>query len=31
MVRMSLKDNQAKARRIDPSKFTLDTVWGGKS
>ena len=26
MVRMSLKDNQAKARRIDPSKFTLDTV-----
>ena len=27
---MGLKDNQTKARRIDPNKFTLGTVQGGK-
>ena len=30
-IRRGLKDNQAKARRIDPSKFTLGLVQGGKS
>ena len=28
--RMGLKDNQTKARRIDPNKFTFGTVRGGK-
>ena len=28
--RMGLKDNQTKARRIDPNKFTLGTVQWGK-
>ena len=28
--RMSLKDNETKARRIDPNKFTLITVRGGR-
>ena len=27
---MGLKDNQTKARRIDPNKFILGTVRGGK-
>ena len=27
--RMGLKDNQTKARRIDPNKFTLSMVRGG--
>ena len=30
MTRMGLKDNQTKAKRIDPNKFTLGTVQGDK-
>ena len=30
MVIMNLKDNQARARRICPSKFALGTVQGGQ-